>query len=148
MKYTFLDYTSDFSNQHTNPRSVMDTSAHNDVFHLHPHCEFLISLEARAQKCIVQNRSCEIDYPCLSLKKPFLIHNDYLLEKPPLDVHIVYFTEEGCGGLRRRLISVRCLRTQASAFLIFPPIWDGSGDAWKSSIPIRPIPQDSVTPSC
>lgn len=94
MKYTFLDYTSDFSNQATFARSVMDTSAHNDVFHLHPHCEFLISLEARAQKCIVQNRSGEIDYPCLSLKKTFLIHNDYLLEKPPLDVHIVYFTEE------------------------------------------------------
>ena len=32
MKYTFLDYTSDFSNQATFARSVMDTSAHNDVF--------------------------------------------------------------------------------------------------------------------
>ena len=148
MKYTFLDYTSDFSNQATFARSVMDTSAHNDVFHLHPHCEFLISLEARAQKCIVQNRSCEIDYPCLSLKKPFLIHNDYLLESRRWMFILSILPRSGCGGLRRRLISVRCLRTQASAFLIFPPIWDGSGDAWKSSIPIRPIPRDSVTPSC
>ncbi|MBO4309000.1 MAG: helix-turn-helix transcriptional regulator [Clostridia bacterium] len=93
MKYTYLPYTENFRNQDSFFPACLVPDSRSDIFHLHPHYEFLCCLEQRNQKFICQNKGYLIDYPCIILEKPFTLHNSYLFEGPPIPVTIVYFSE-------------------------------------------------------